>query len=96
MRLHDPHEAVALYLADALGSHDRSSFEQHLASCSRCRADVARLSRPAAVRAFQTEPVDPPPELRERVLFAAAHVGGFHHRRLLVAARRGLGGRRRE
>jgi anti-sigma-K factor RskA len=46
-------------------------FEEHLATCERCREELAQLSIVAAELAFAAEPVSPPPGLRARILEAA-------------------------
>jgi anti-sigma-K factor RskA len=65
------HELTAAYVLDALDAGDRQEFEQHLAACARCREEVAELSTTAASLAYAVPPVNPPPELRGRILDAA-------------------------
>jgi anti-sigma-K factor RskA len=65
------HEQAAAYALDALDDEERESFERHLATCERCRADLGGFRDAAALMAVDVEPVDPPPELRGRILEAA-------------------------
>lgn len=72
MRLRfEPHDAAALYAADALSDDRRRSFEAHAAECRRCRADLEYLADVATALALVVEPVDPPVFLRARILAAA-------------------------
>jgi anti-sigma-K factor RskA len=65
------HELTAAYALDALDADDRTSFEEHLANCQRCREEVAELAGVAGALAYGVAPADPPPALRERILEAA-------------------------
>jgi anti-sigma-K factor RskA len=65
------HELTAAYALDALADDERHAYEEHLASCERCREEVAELSLAAASLAYASEPVAPPPNLRGRILDAA-------------------------
>src|SRR5207302_721835 len=65
------HELTAGYALDALDPTEERAYEQHLAHCGRCQAELASLSAGAAALAFAAEPAEPPPALRERVLVAA-------------------------
>lgn len=71
----DLHTLSAPYALDALSADDRERFEQHLATCERCRADLAALNDAAAALAFAVEGPGPPPELRGRILDAARAEG---------------------
>ena len=42
----DLHHLSGAYAVDALDDAERTSFEQHLAGCADCRAEVAELSPP--------------------------------------------------
>jgi anti-sigma-K factor RskA len=64
----DPHSLVAPYALDALDEQEEHGFEEHLALCERCREDLAGLREAAATLAYGAERVEPPPELRERIL----------------------------
>jgi anti-sigma-K factor RskA len=65
------HEQVAAYALDALDDDERETFERHLATCEQCRADIGGFREAAALMAVDADPVDPPPELRGRILEAA-------------------------
>jgi anti-sigma-K factor RskA len=65
------HELSAAYALDALADDDLRSFEAHLASCERCRDDVASLRAAAAELAYDAPP-RPAPELLERRILNAA------------------------
>lgn len=65
------HDLCAAYALDALEPEDERRFEAHLASCSRCREELAGLSETAAALAYAVPPADPPSGLRTRILDAA-------------------------
>jgi anti-sigma factor RsiW len=68
----DVHELTAAYALDALDSNERDEYEAHLAQCDRCRAELAELSETAGALAYASPAPAPPPELRARILDAAA------------------------
>ena len=80
------HELAAAHALDALDPDERRAFEEHLASCEQCRAEVAELQEAAAALAYATPAVEPPPRLRERLLERAREEGGvvvpFRRRRV--------------
>ena len=61
------HALSGAYAVDALDDQERELFEQHLADCSACRAEIASL-REAASLLPETSSAEPPPALRDRVL----------------------------
>ncbi len=63
----DIHALVGAYAVDALEPSERTLFEQHLATCADCRAEVQSLREAAALLA-DASAVEPPPTLRERLL----------------------------
>jgi anti-sigma-K factor RskA len=65
------HSLVAPYALDALDETDERSFEEHLALCERCRAELAGLREAAAILAYAAPATQPPPELKERILAQA-------------------------
>lgn len=69
----DLHHLSGAYAVDALDDAERTSFEQHLAVCADCRAEVAELSATAHSLASLTE-TTPPPSLRASVLSGIAQV----------------------
>jgi len=70
------HDLAAAYALDALDPEEERAFEQHLASCPRCREAVAAFSETAAELAYAVPPASPPPELRGRITSAVRAEGG--------------------
>jgi anti-sigma-K factor RskA len=69
---HDTYdELTAAYALDALDDDETRAYEEHLAGCEICQNNLAALSGTMVQLAFAAPPVDPPPELRERILEAA-------------------------
>jgi anti-sigma factor RsiW len=66
----DLHELSALYALDVLDRDERARFEEHLAGCERCRAELEGLRDAATALAFVDGPA-PPAALRGRILEAA-------------------------
>jgi len=64
-------EDVAVYALGALSGEDRRTFEAHLATCATCQETLAELSRVSAGIGLSTEPIEPPADLRARVLARA-------------------------
>ena len=62
------HEQLAAYALDALDDSERRDFDDHLASCDQCRAELEGLRDAAAALAYVPEGPAPPPALRDRVL----------------------------
>jgi anti-sigma-K factor RskA len=69
----DLHHLSGAYAVDALDDAERTSFEQHLAVCADCRAEVSELSATAHALGSLTETA-PPPSLRASVLTGIAQV----------------------
>ena len=69
----DLHHLSGAYAVDALDDAERASFEQHLADCADCRAEVAELSATAHSLGALTE-ATPPASLRDSVLSGIARV----------------------
>ncbi len=69
----DLHHLSGAYAVDALDDAERTSFEQHLAVCADCRAEVTELSATAHSLGSLTE-IAPPPALRAAVLTGIARV----------------------
>jgi anti-sigma factor RsiW len=70
-RDHDLHLLTGAYALDALDDVERARFERHLTRCASCQEEVRGLTETAARLATATAIV-PPPEMRQRVLAAAA------------------------
>src|SRR5580704_14846418 len=66
----DLHVLSGSYVLDALGEPERDSFERHLQHCPLCEDEVRGL-RETAARLGLAKTLDPPPQLRPRVLSAA-------------------------
>jgi anti-sigma-K factor RskA len=67
----DPHANVAPYALDALDPLEEREFEEHLASCERCREELASLREATAALAYGAAGPAPPPELKLRILESA-------------------------
>jgi anti-sigma-K factor RskA len=63
----DIHALSGAYAVDALDDSERSEFEEHLAECAECRAEVASF-RETAVKLAEQESALPPASLRDSVL----------------------------
>jgi anti-sigma factor RsiW len=61
-------EEVGAYLLGALTDVERQAFEQHLATCAECRAEVDRLRPAADVLPRSVEQVEPPPGLKASLM----------------------------
>jgi anti-sigma-K factor RskA len=67
----DVHSLVAPYALDSLGDEEERGFEQHLATCERCREELAGLKEAAASLAYGVAGPEPPTALKERILTQA-------------------------
>jgi anti-sigma factor RsiW len=65
------HDLTAAYALDALDADESHEYEEHLATCERCREELAQLSTAAGKLAFAVESPAPPAELRSRILVTA-------------------------
>lgn len=66
----DIHSLVGAYVVDAVDDAERRAFEDHLAQCPECRAEVADLREAAASLSLLTE-ASPPATLKDAVLAQA-------------------------
>jgi anti-sigma-K factor RskA len=64
---HEIHALSGAYAVDALDPVEKAQFEEHLAACAACQAEVASLQEATALLSETTEAA-PPPALRDRVL----------------------------
>jgi anti-sigma-K factor RskA len=71
----DLHDLVAPYALDALDADEREAFERHLDECPDCRAQLTELQLATDALAY-AESVEPPAELRARILEAARGENG--------------------
>ena len=70
---HTPWEELAAgYAVNALEPEDEQAFAGHLRGCDRCRATLAEMQQVASEVAYAVEPVEPPADLRRRILDNAA------------------------
>jgi anti-sigma-K factor RskA len=67
----DLHTLVGAYALDALTAEEHEQFEQHLATCANCRAELAEL-RATAARLSDTTVFAPPPGIKARLMDAIA------------------------
>lgn len=65
------HELTAGYALDALDPDERSRYEEHLASCERCRAELQGFWQVAGALGRAAGGPAPSPALRERILAQA-------------------------
>lgn len=65
--MNDIHALSGAYAVDALDDIERAQFARHLTQCSECRTEVDS-SREAAGLLAETTAVEPPADLRNRVL----------------------------
>jgi len=65
------HDLTAAYALDALDAEEAREYEEHLATCERCREELAHFSGAAGALAFAVESPAPPDALRARILDAA-------------------------
>jgi anti-sigma-K factor RskA len=64
----DYKEMLAAYALGALDDGDVPLLEEHLATCADCRAEVAKWRETTGALALSIEAVEPPAELRSRIL----------------------------
>jgi anti-sigma-K factor RskA len=64
----DYKELLALHALDALEESDRPELTVHLSSCTECRAELDELRDTSALLAYAATEIDPPVELRSRIL----------------------------
>ncbi len=80
MSTHEELKANAAgYVLGSLDPEERRAFESHLAGCAECSAEVASLWPVVGALATAVPQVTPRPELRERILGAAAPAGADAH-----------------
>ncbi len=65
------HDLTPAYALDALDAEERTAYEQHLATCERCRAELETMQRTASSLAYAVRSPEPPAELRDRILARA-------------------------
>ena len=93
-----PHPDLAGYVLGALDPGETAAFEQHLAGCDACRAEVEQLRGLPDLLDQAAPPVEVPPGLRERTFAAVERAAAGSRRRpplrlAAVAAAPGQSGR---
>jgi anti-sigma-K factor RskA len=63
----DVHALVGLYVVDALDDDERGAFEEHLAGCAACSAEVVEF-RSTTSRLSELMAENPPPALRSAIM----------------------------
>jgi anti-sigma-K factor RskA len=71
LRRTEAHTLAGAYALDAITGSDRARFERHLARCQDCARELGEL-REATARLAQAVAADPPAEVIERAVAAAA------------------------
>jgi anti-sigma-K factor RskA len=85
----DRHTLTGAYALDALDDAERQMFEEHLATCADCRAEVAEFAATAAYLGMAVA-VQPPAQLRDRVLTQIRQVRQLPPERNNVVPLRGV------
>jgi anti-sigma-K factor RskA len=76
-----PHPDLGGYVLGALEPAERADFEEHLAGCERCQAEVAELRGLPELLEQAAPPVEVPPWLRERTFAAVERAAAQQRRR---------------
>lgn len=72
MQVHDEYKTLlSAYALDALDAGEVGSFEEHIADCDECRDELDDLLRVCSTIALSVDPIEPPAELRDRILDVA-------------------------
>ena len=82
----DLHTLVGAYALDALTPEEEEEFEQHLATCANCRAELAELQATAA-RLSDTTWQAPPAEMKTRLMDAVTNTAQERPRVATLAGR---------
>jgi len=69
------HELTPAYALDALDEQEEREYEEHLARCPTCRAELASFLETATSLAYGVESPSPPPRLRDRIVEQAREAG---------------------
>ena len=76
-----PHPDLGGYVLGALEPAERADFEEHLAGCERCQAEVAELRGLPELLEQAAPPTEVPPSLRERTFAAVERAAAQQRRR---------------
>ena len=68
MTEHPTQDDLVAYSVGALDPHEEQAVAEHVAACERCESELAHLAPAVGVLAESVEQVQPPPELRERLM----------------------------
>ena len=79
-----PHPDLAGYVLGALDPGETAAFEQHLAGCDACRAEVDDLQGLPELMDRAAPPIEVPPGLRERTFAAVEQAAGARRRAPLL------------
>ena len=79
-----PHPDLAGYVLGALDPGETAAFEQHLAGCDACRAEVDELQGLPELIDRAAPPIEVPPGLRERTFAAVEQAAGARRRAPLL------------
>jgi anti-sigma-K factor RskA len=79
-----PHPDLAGYVLGALDPGETAAFEQHLAGCDACRAEVDELQGLPELIDRAAPPIEVPPGLRERTFAAVEQAAGVRRRAPLL------------
>jgi anti-sigma-K factor RskA len=67
--VHDDYkELIPAHALSALDAADERALNEHLAQCAECRRDLAEWEATAASLALTAKPMEPSPQVRERIL----------------------------
>src|SRR5687768_16110411 len=64
----DYKEMIPAHALSALDAADERVLNEHLAECAECRRDLSEWERTAASLALSAKPMEPSPQLREKLL----------------------------
>src|SRR5689334_16108569 len=66
----DYKEMLPAHALSALDASEAQALNEHLAGCAECRQELAHWENTAAALALSTPPMEPSPEVRERIMNA--------------------------
>jgi len=67
--VHDDYkEMIPMHALSALDASGERALNEHLATCAECRRDLAEWEATAASLALSAKPMEPSPEVREKIL----------------------------
>ena len=72
MTCDDVRDLAPAFVLGALSRDDEAAVRSHLAECTAAHAEIDELGGTAQAMALTSDPIEPPVELRERIMAAAA------------------------